>query len=148
MMRVAGAELNFSVGEFCFQRDFRQAEKCPWFVTVYSIPDIQLRAICQLMKRALIIVVILVAVLYAVDFLSLRFGIPARDPVGSVTVHTFYAVKLKNGKTEYDYYGDHDVSCTNSVFPQYGLKPCWWASRHTNEQIKIDSGNPNNPSLF
>ncbi|MGB8890126.1 MAG: hypothetical protein WCC87_25605 [Candidatus Korobacteraceae bacterium] len=100
------------------------------------------------MKRVLIILVIAVAVLYAADFLSLRFGIPARNPVGSVTVHTFYSVKLKNGKTEYDYYGDHEVNCTNSAFPQYGLKPCWWASRHTNEQIKIDSGNPNNPSLF
>ena len=148
MMRVAGAELNFSVGRVLFPAGFSTGEKRPWFVTVYPIPDIQLRAICQLMKRALIIVVILVAVLYAADFLSLRFGIPARNAVGSVTVHTFYAVKLKNGKTEYDYYGDHDVSCTNSAFPQYGMKPCWYASRHTNEQITIDSGNPNNPSLF
>ncbi len=100
------------------------------------------------MKRILIIVVITAAVLYAADFLSLRFGIPTRNAVDSVTVHTYYAVKLKNGKTEYDYYGDHGVNCTNSVLPQYGLKPCWYARRHTEEQIKIDSGNPNNPSLF
>jgi hypothetical protein len=100
------------------------------------------------MKRFLIIVVVVAAILYGVDFLSLRFAIPARNAEGSVTVHTYYAVKLKNGKTEYDYYGDHDVSCTNSVFPQYGMKPCWYASRHTEEQIKIDSGNPNNPHLF
>jgi hypothetical protein len=100
------------------------------------------------MKRTLIIVVIVGAILYGADFLSLRLGIPARPAEGNVTVHTYYAVKLKNGKTEYDYYGDNDVSCTNSVFPQYGLKPCWYASRHTEEQIKIDSGNPNNPHLF
>ena len=63
-------------------------------------------------------------------------------------MHTYYAVKLKNGKTEYDYYGDHNVDCANSMFPQLGAKPCWYVSRHTDEQITIDSGNPNNPKLF
>jgi hypothetical protein len=67
---------------------------------------------------------------------------------GTVTVHTYYSVKLKSGKTEYDYAGDHDVNCANSLFPQLGLKPCWYAIRHTDEQITIDSGNPNNPHLF
>jgi hypothetical protein len=100
------------------------------------------------MKRVLVIVVIGGLVLYALDFLSVQFRIPRRETFGSVTMHTYYSVKLKNGKTEYDYAGDHDVSCANSVFPQFGLKPCWYAARHTEEQIKIDSGNPNNPSLF
>lgn len=102
-------------------------------------------------KRKLIIVVIvgiLAVVLYGVDYLSLRLGIPRRNALGNVTVHTYYAVKLKNGKTEFDYVGDHDVSCTNSLFPQLGMAPCWYASRHTEEQITIDSGNPNNPHLF
>lgn len=67
---------------------------------------------------------------------------------GSVTVHTYYAVKLKSGKTEYDYAGDHNISCANSLLPQYGVPPCWYAGRHTEEQITIDSGNPHNPSLF
>ncbi len=100
------------------------------------------------MKRALIIVVIVGVVLYAGDFLSLRLGIPARAAVGSITVHSFYSVKLKNGRTEYEYAGDHQVSCTNSLLPQYGMKPCWYVNRHTNEQITIDSGTPNNPHLF
>ena len=100
------------------------------------------------MKRKLIIVLVVLGVVYLADFLSLRFRIPARDAFASVTVHTYYVVKLKNGRTEYDYAGDHDVSCTNSVFPQFGAKPCWYARRHTDEQINIDSGNPNNPSLF
>jgi len=99
-------------------------------------------------KRALISVVIVCVVVYAVDFISLHANIPHRDTTGSVTVHTFYAVKLKNGKTEYDYYGDSIVNCSNSLFPQMGLNPCWYARRHTDEQINIDSGNPHNPSLF
>ncbi len=100
------------------------------------------------MKRIFIIAVVVVAVLYLADFLSARFRIPARDTLGTVTVHTYYVVKLKNGHTEYDYAGDHDASCSNSLFPQFGLKPCWYASRHTDEQITIDSGSPNNPHLF
>jgi hypothetical protein len=100
------------------------------------------------LKRILIVFVLVAGSLYLADFLSLRMRIPVRDPLGSVTVHTYYAVKLKNGRTEFDYVGDHDVSCSNSVFPQLGQKPCWYASRHTEEQIKIDSGDPNNPHLF
>lgn len=100
------------------------------------------------MKRILIIVIAALGVLYLVDFLSLRLQIPRRDTMGSVTVHTYYVVKLKNGRTEYDYGGDHDVSCTHSLFPQMGNKPCWYASRKTDEQINIDSGNPNNPHIF
>src|ERR1035438_2013297 len=92
------------------------------------------------MKRILIIAVVLAGILYLADFLSVRFRIPARDTFGTVTVHTYYVVKLKNGRTEYDYAGDHDVSCSNSMFPQFGVKPCWYARRHTEEQIKIDSG--------
>ena len=104
------------------------------------------RSFC--MKRVLIIIAIAGAVLYLGDFLSLRLGLPRRPMFGTVTVHSYYAVGLKSGKTEYDYAGDHDVSCANSLFPQYRLQPCWYASRHTEEQIKIDSGNPNNPHLF
>ncbi len=100
------------------------------------------------MKRKIIIIVAVAGVLYAVDFLSVRFRLPNRDTFGSVTVHTYYSVKLKSGRTEYDYGGDHDVACSNSVFPQFGVKPCWYARRHTDEQINIDSGNPNNPRLF
>ena len=67
------------------------------------------------MKRIVIIVVVVAGILYLADFLSVRFRIPARDTFGTVTVHTYYVVKLKNGRTEYDYAGDHDVSCSNSV---------------------------------
>ena len=100
------------------------------------------------MKRILIIAVVLAGILYLADLVSVRFRIPARDTFGTVTVHTYYVVKLKNGRTEYDYAGDHDISCSNSVFPQFRVKPCWYARRPTEEQIKIDSGTPNNPRLF
>jgi hypothetical protein len=100
------------------------------------------------MKRKLIIAVVFVGILYLADFLSVRFRIPRRDSVGTVTVHTTYVVKLKNGRTEYDPADDQNVNCSNSVLPQFGLKPCWYLRRHTDQQINIDSGTPNNPKLF
>ncbi|HKD85792.1 MAG TPA: hypothetical protein VKB58_13660 [Terriglobales bacterium] len=100
------------------------------------------------MKRWLIAALVFCILVYAGDFLSLYLRLPRREMSGTISVHTYYAVKLKSGRTEYDYAGDHDVSCANSLFPQLGLKPCWYVARHTNEQITIDSGNPKNPSLF
>ena len=99
------------------------------------------------MKRWLIAALVLCLLVYAGDFLSLYLR-PRSKMSGTVTVHTYYAVKLKSGRTEYDYGGDHDVTCANSLFPQLGLKPCWYVARHTNEQITIDSGDPRNPTLF
>ena len=100
------------------------------------------------MKRAILIILTVAVVLYGADYLSLRLSLPRRQAVGSVTVHTFYIVKLKNGKNEYDYGGDQIENCSNSLFPQIGLRPCWYAARHTDQQITIDSGTPNNPHLF
>ncbi len=100
------------------------------------------------MKRFVIGVMIFCAVVYAGDFLSLHLRLPRRPMLGTVTLHTYYAVKLKNGKTEYDYAGDQDVDCSNSLLPELGVNPCWYARRHTDQQITIDSGNPHNPHLF
>lgn len=100
------------------------------------------------MKRFLLIFATIAVVLYGLDFLSLELRIPRREKLGSVTMHTYYVVKLKSGKTEYDYAGDHDEDCSNSAFPQLGVKPCWYATRHTEQQIIIDSGSPNNPHIF
>jgi hypothetical protein len=100
------------------------------------------------LKLAIVIVAGLCALLYAADFVSLRIGVPAREKLGSISVHTYYAVKLKNGRTEYDNGSDEVVNCSNSLFPQLGVSPCWYIERHPNQQITIDSGDPNNPRIF
>jgi len=99
-------------------------------------------------KRLAIVAFLIFGVIYAIDFLSLRVQIPRRPRLGNVTVHVTYLVKLKSGKTEYDDGGDHQLSCSNSLFPQLGYQPCWYTARHSDQQISIDSGNPKNPSLF
>ena len=82
-----------------------------------------------MLKRTLLFVGLAAVVLYAGDNL-------------------YYSVKLKSGKTEFSYGGLQDFECPNSLLPQYWEKPCWVAKRQKEVQINIDSGNPNNPSLF
>lgn len=101
------------------------------------------------MKRALIAAVLIAVAIYAGDFAWLRYRMAMnRDAFGSVTRNVYYSVKLKSGKTEFDYGGQQDFECPRSMLPQYWEKPCWLARKQKDQQINIDSGNPNNPSLF
>jgi hypothetical protein len=101
------------------------------------------------MKRALIGILSVVALLYLSDYGWLFIRAHSNGQAfGSVTLDTIYAVKLKNGKTEFDYAGPQNVECVRSLLPHYGDQPCWYASRKKEQQINIDSGDPNNPKLF
>lgn len=101
------------------------------------------------MKRPLMGVIVVLIVLYVCDYGWLRVrALRNRNAFGSVTLDTYYSVKLKNGKTEFDYAGPQTVECVHSLLPHMGDKPCWYASRQKERRIDIDSGDPNNPKLF
>lgn len=91
------------------------------------------------MNRALWAVVILLAVVYGSDTLSLRLRIPSRDPFGAVEVQRFYEVALKNRKTEFMRDEPRSETCVRSLFPHYGDTPCWYLERHTKQTIKLGS---------
>jgi hypothetical protein len=100
-------------------------------------------------KRVAIAVALVVVVVYAADYVWLRFRMATnRNPFGSVSRDVYYSVKLKNGKTEFSYGGQQAFECPNTLLPQYWERPCWLAKRKKDTQINIDSGNPNNPSLY
>ena len=101
------------------------------------------------MKRGVIGAVLLLVAIYVADYgwLAIRAR-RSQNAFGNVTLDTYYTVKLKNGRTEFDYVGPQTVECVRSLLPHYGDKPCWYASRKKDQQIKIDSGDPNNPKLF
>jgi hypothetical protein len=104
---------------------------------------------CKAVKRAAIVVVLVVLALYGGDFLWLRYRMATnRNAFGSVTYDVYYTVKLKSGKFEFSYGGQQTFECPHSMFPQYLEKPCWYASRKKDLNIVIDSGDPHNPSLF
>lgn len=98
-----------------------------------------MRRFFQTILPSLILAVILI---YLGDYLSLRYKIPNREPYGSVNVRELYAVKLKNKQTEYMAEPPAPQECVNSVFPHFGDLPCWYLTRHTRQQINVDSGAP------
>ena len=91
-----------------------------------------------ILPRVAGIAVLLLLVVYAGDYLSLRYKIPkGRDPFSSVTVQPYYAIHEKNGRTEYDFAPPESQVCVRSLFPHFGYNPCWYMSRHTEKRIDI-----------
>jgi hypothetical protein len=86
--------------------------------------------------RVLTIVLVLLAVVYLGDDLSLRFRIPpSRELLGTVTIQRYDAIAEKNNKTEFDFENPITVTCVHSLFPHMGYQPCWYLSRHSEQRI-------------
>ncbi len=98
-------------------------------------------------KRILLIVasiaVLSFVLLYAGDYLSLRYRFPGdREQFGSVQVRRYYAVPMKNRTTEYMFDQPTSVTCVNSIFSHFGSLPCWYLRRHTRQEIKVGGAVP------
>jgi hypothetical protein len=84
--------------------------------------------------RALVVVLLLLGVAFSYDYIQLRRN---QNAFGSVTISRFYAVTLKNKKTDFSYGEPQVQACVNSIFPHYGYYPCWYLRRHNVQQINI-----------
>ena len=92
----------------------------------------------QFLQKTFAAVVLTIGVVYACDYLLLRFRIATnRQPYGTVTVHPYYAVPQKNHKTEYLFDDPRDELCVHSLFPHVGDSPCWYLSRNKDRRIDI-----------
>jgi hypothetical protein len=86
--------------------------------------------IAKLFERIAIITLAAFASVYAADYaifqhkLSTNGGAAA---LGSVT--SYYGTALKNGKMEIFTDQPLTETCTHSLFPHSGYRPCWYASR-------------------
>jgi len=87
-----------------------------------------------MLRTALVAVVIFCALLYTGDYAAVRLR---RNPTGTVQVQPFYAVPLKDGKTEFMFLDPQNEVCVRSLFPHLGHRPCWYVSRHRNKEIKV-----------
>lgn len=90
------------------------------------------------MKRwlgyAVMALLALAALSYLADWAVFRLrGAPKR----TITVSHFIAVPLNGGpsenKQEIDYLGSEPEPCSVTLFPQDGMSPCWYLSRHRNQ---------------
>jgi hypothetical protein len=86
--------------------------------------------------RLLGIAIGLVLLAYVADRVSLVYRIPnGRAQFGSVEVQKLLAVPQKDHKTEYIADPPEEQQCVYSLFPQLGLPPCWYESRHAMQQV-------------
>jgi hypothetical protein len=74
----------------------------------------------------------LILVTYLADYLAAR-----TNPLGTVQVQPYYAVHLKDKKTEFDFdVPAESTSCAQSLAPHLGYPPCWYLRRHTTRRIE------------
>jgi hypothetical protein len=91
-----------------------------------------------LLKRLTISLVLGLALLYASDYLMLRYRVAAnRNPYGTVTVQPYYAVPRKDHRTEYMFDDPRDETCVHSLFPHFGDSPCWYLNRNKQKRINM-----------
>src|SRR5215510_8739323 len=96
------------------------------------------------MRRALRVIgwvllasLVILALTYAGDDLSLRYR-TARggdSPLQEVTF--YYATMLKNGRVEVFYGQPQTEVCVHALFPHFGHSPCWYVVRHTIRRIGL-----------
>ena len=90
------------------------------------------------MKRLLFITALSLLILYVGDYLSVRYRIPkGRNQFDVVKIQRYYAVGLKNRKTEFMFLEPKNQTCVHSLFPHFGYSPCWYLSRRNVQRIDI-----------
>lgn len=89
------------------------------------------------MKRVLLFAAVSLVILYTGDYLSVRFRIPNREPLGTVKIQRYYAVRQKDRKVEYYFLDPENQQCVHSLFPHFGCNPCWYVSRRTKKEIDM-----------
>ncbi len=91
------------------------------------------------MLRILAIAALLLGVMYAGDWLALRYRLSAgQDPYGAVTVRRYYALHKSRDKINFLFAEPQDQTCVRSLFPHAGYTPCWYLSRHPEQRIDFD----------
>jgi hypothetical protein len=74
---------------------------------------------------------------YAGDFLWFEYRMhnaKTNDPLETVTF--YYATAMKNGKVEVFYDQPQTATCTHSIFPHAGYRPCWRFDRSGIQRIQ------------
>ncbi len=71
-----------------------------------------------------------VLVMYIVDWGVWRIRVARGGGTGSVQVTWFQVAELKGGREQYYPDGEGPETCSQSVFPQGGMKPCWYVEKH------------------
>jgi hypothetical protein len=88
----------------------------------------------RLWRRVLPGLLVVLAVLYAGDWIALRVRNDSK-PSSTVQVEQFLRTPLKGQKEEFDYMGTVAQPCVPSLFPHSSESPCWWLERHKTQWV-------------
>jgi hypothetical protein len=96
-----------------------------------------------LAKRIGIALVVMVAIVYACDFASVRVRMmhaKPTDPFETITSLRILAIGEKGGKTEYDVdpvQPQQTGVCVHALFPHNGDLPCWYLKKKFAQPIPM-----------
>ncbi len=78
------------------------------------------------------------ALVYAGDYLLIRHKMANKQDSNAFgTVQFYYATPLKNGKVQIFVEQQETEACIHSLFPHFGYRPCWYASREDARMISM-----------
>ena len=86
-------------------------------------------------KRAAAFVVLAVAAVYVGDYLSARLR--GASALATVQVQPYYAVPLRDGKTEFMMLDPENRTCVSALFPHFGYGPCWYLKGKKEQRINM-----------
>jgi hypothetical protein len=91
-----------------------------------------------ILKRIAVIVGLIVALIYAGDFLLVEYKVHwGKKPFENVQVENYAAVPEKNNKVEF-FFNDPDTEeCVHALFPHAGDNPCWYDNRHRDNRTDL-----------
>ncbi len=84
----------------------------------------------------MIALAVLVLLIFSGDAIALRVRSQA-NRFSTMQVRPYYAVKLKDGKTEYMFTDPQDETCVHSLFPQLGYRPCWYVGKAKTKELPL-----------
>jgi hypothetical protein len=86
-------------------------------------------------KRAAAFLALAAAALYAGDYLSARQR--GASALATVQVQPYYAVPLRDGKTEFMMLEPENRTCVYALFPHFGYGPCWYVKGRREQRINM-----------
>ena len=87
------------------------------------------------LKRAVAFVVLAVAAVYTGDYLYARLR--GSSALATVQVQPYYAVPLRDGKTEFMMLDPENRTCVRALFPHFGYGPCWYVKGKREQRINL-----------
>jgi hypothetical protein len=105
-------------------------------VPAFTVHDLR-RWVRRIVLGMLLFAISAVLLAYAADSVVFRIRVARGKAYSSVVVSHYYAVRQKNGKTQFIFDPPAPENCVHALFPHAGCEPCWYLTRHPEQRTDI-----------